>query len=109
MEDLFLPVSSKLGLSPSLPQFLVELTFLEAARGADKELSVELEDACPRCDGRGSEPGTKLSMCYYCNGTGVVSSGEGERRSRRPVPPALTLTTPACGAPCRSPSAPAHT
>lgn len=75
MVDLILPVSSNLGLSPSRLQFLVELTFLEAARGADKELSVELEDTCPRCDGRGSEPGTKLSTCYYCNGTGVVSSG----------------------------------
>lgn len=51
----------------------MELTFSEAAKGASKELSVNIDDACPRCDGKGSEPGTKVSHCHYCNGTGMVS------------------------------------
>lgn len=51
----------------------MELTFAEAAKGANKELSVNMDDACPRCDGKGSEPGTKVSHCHYCNGTGMVS------------------------------------
>lgn len=50
----------------------MELTFAEAAKGVTKELSVNLEDACPRCDGKGSEPGTKVPPCHYCNGTGMV-------------------------------------
>lgn len=50
----------------------MELTFAEAAKGVDKQLSVNVEDACPRCNGRGSEPGTKVSHCHYCNGTGMV-------------------------------------
>ncbi|KAI4796021.1 hypothetical protein KUCAC02_029501 [Chaenocephalus aceratus] len=41
------------------PEFVMELTFSEAAKGAQKPLTVNLEDACPRCDGKGSEPGTK--------------------------------------------------
>ncbi|KAM9314940.1 dnaJ homolog subfamily A member 3, mitochondrial-like isoform 2-T3 [Pholidichthys leucotaenia] len=59
------------------PEFIMELTFLEAAKGVNKELSVNIEDACPRCHGRGSEPGTKLSHCYYCNGTGMESISTG--------------------------------
>ncbi|XP_049577838.1 dnaJ homolog subfamily A member 3, mitochondrial isoform X1 [Syngnathus scovelli] len=55
------------------PEFVMELTFAEAAKGVDKQLSVNLEDACPRCDGKGSEPGTKVSHCHYCNGTGMES------------------------------------
>lgn len=54
-------------------QFVMELSFSEAAKGVSKELSVNIEDDCPRCDGKGSEPGTKVSQCSYCNGTGMVS------------------------------------
>ncbi|XP_028301257.1 dnaJ homolog subfamily A member 3, mitochondrial-like isoform X3 [Gouania willdenowi] len=57
------------------PEFVVELTFSEAAKGANKELSVNLDDTCARCHGQGSEPGTKLTRCGYCNGTGVDSIG----------------------------------
>ncbi|XP_040003003.1 dnaJ homolog subfamily A member 3, mitochondrial-like isoform X2 [Xiphias gladius] len=59
------------------PEFVMELTFAEAAKGANKELSVNLDDACPRCDGKGSEPGTKVSHCHYCNGTGMESINTG--------------------------------
>lgn len=55
------------------PQFVMELTFSEAAKGANKDLSVNIDDTCPRCVGSGSEPGTKVSRCHYCNGTGTVS------------------------------------
>lgn len=51
----------------------MELTFSEAAKGVNKELNVNIDDECPRCDGKGSEPGTKVSQCHYCNGTGMVS------------------------------------
>ncbi|KAM3623858.1 uncharacterized protein V6R79_016397 [Siganus canaliculatus] len=55
------------------PEFVMELTFSEAAKGVNKELSVNIDDACQRCDGKGSEPGTKVSLCHYCNGTGMES------------------------------------
>uniref|UniRef100_A0A3Q1EKR4 DnaJ homolog subfamily A member 3, mitochondrial n=1 Tax=Acanthochromis polyacanthus TaxID=80966 RepID=A0A3Q1EKR4_9TELE len=59
------------------PEFVMELTFTEAAKGANKELSVNIDDSCPRCDGRGNEPGTKVSRCQYCNGTGMESINTG--------------------------------
>ncbi|KAK9540961.1 hypothetical protein VZT92_003376 [Zoarces viviparus] len=59
------------------PEFVMELTFSEAAKGANKELSVNIDDACQRCDGRGNEPGTKVSHCHYCNGTGMESVNTG--------------------------------
>lgn len=64
----------------------MELSFSEAAKGASKELSVNMEDTCPRCDGRGNEPGTKVSHCHYCNGTGMVSVPQ----PRPPTPQGLT-------------------
>lgn len=57
------------------PQFVMEVTFSEAAMGAIKELSVNIDDTCGRCNGSGSEPGTRVSLCHYCNGTGMVSFG----------------------------------
>ncbi|XP_030588345.1 dnaJ homolog subfamily A member 3, mitochondrial-like [Archocentrus centrarchus] len=59
------------------PEFVMELTFSEAAKGVNKELNVNIDDACQRCDGRGNEPGTKVSHCHYCNGTGMESISTG--------------------------------
>ncbi|XP_029284130.1 LOW QUALITY PROTEIN: dnaJ homolog subfamily A member 3, mitochondrial-like [Cottoperca gobio] len=55
------------------PEFVMELSFSEAAKGSDKELSVNMDDVCPRCVGKGNEPGTKVSHCHFCNGTGMES------------------------------------
>ncbi|KAM8842387.1 dnaJ homolog subfamily A member 3, mitochondrial-like [Synchiropus picturatus] len=59
------------------PEFVMELTFSEAAKGVNKDLSISIDDTCPRCDGKGNEPGTKVSHCHYCNGTGVESVNTG--------------------------------
>ncbi|KAM8878649.1 dnaJ homolog subfamily A member 3, mitochondrial-like [Spinachia spinachia] len=64
------------------PEFVMELSFSEAAMGTSKALSVNVEDTCPRCDGRGNEPGTKVSHCHYCNGTGVETVNTGPFRMR---------------------------
>uniref|UniRef100_A0A1A8DCY1 DnaJ homolog subfamily A member 3, mitochondrial n=1 Tax=Nothobranchius kadleci TaxID=1051664 RepID=A0A1A8DCY1_NOTKA len=59
------------------PEYLMELTFSEAAKGANKELSVNIDDVCPRCRGKASEPGTKVSQCHYCKGTGTETINTG--------------------------------
>ena len=51
----------------------MNLTFNEAAKGANKTIHLELMDTCPRCQGRGNEAGTKISQCGYCGGSGIVS------------------------------------
>ncbi|KAJ8001696.1 hypothetical protein DPEC_G00172130 [Dallia pectoralis] len=65
------------GMFEQRPEFVMELTFTQAAKGVNKELTVNLEDVCPRCDGKGSEPGTKVQHCHYCNGTGMESINTG--------------------------------
>ncbi|XP_068606904.1 dnaJ homolog subfamily A member 3, mitochondrial-like [Brachionichthys hirsutus] len=59
------------------PEFVMELTFSEAAKGANKEMSVNMDDTCPRCNGGRNEPGTKVARCQYCNGTGMESISTG--------------------------------
>ncbi|XDV22191.1 hypothetical protein PO909_027141 [Leuciscus waleckii] len=59
------------------PEFVMELTFTQAAKGVNKEITVNIDDACPRCDGKGHEPGTKVTHCHYCNGTGMESISTG--------------------------------
>ncbi|KAM6940280.1 dnaJ homolog subfamily A member 3, mitochondrial-like [Xenentodon cancila] len=59
------------------PEYVMELTFSEAAKGANKELTVNIDDVCLRCDGKGNEPGTRVSQCHYCNGTGMESINTG--------------------------------
>lgn len=55
-----------------LTQYVMELTFTQAAKGVNKEISINIEAACERCDGKGHEPGTKVQHCHYCNGSGMV-------------------------------------
>ncbi|CAL8331531.1 unnamed protein product [Merluccius merluccius] len=80
------------------PEFVMELTFTQAAKGVNKEMTVNLDDACQRCDGKGSEPGTKVSHCNYCNGTGMetVNTGPFMMRSacRRCSGRGSIITTP---------------
>ncbi|TNN28664.1 DnaJ subfamily A member 3, mitochondrial [Liparis tanakae] len=76
----------------------MELTFSEAALGAAKPLAVNLDDACPRCEGRANEPGTRVAHCHYCSGTGTetVSAGPFSTRSacRRCGGKGTIVTTP---------------
>ncbi|XP_056136635.1 dnaJ heat shock protein family (Hsp40) member A3b [Lampris incognitus] len=64
------------------PEYVMELTFTQAAKGVNKEMMVNIEDNCPRCDGKGNEPGTKVSHCNYCNGTGMEMINTGPFRMR---------------------------
>lgn len=56
----------------------MELTFAQAAKGVNKEINVNIETTCQRCDGRGHEPGSKVQHCGNCNGTGMVSHNHGQ-------------------------------
>ena len=51
----------------------MNLTFQQAARGVNKEIEINVTDACPRCGGNKAEPGTRTVRCHHCNGTGMVS------------------------------------
>uniref|UniRef100_A0A3P9B8B7 DnaJ heat shock protein family (Hsp40) member A3a n=1 Tax=Maylandia zebra TaxID=106582 RepID=A0A3P9B8B7_9CICH len=58
-------------------EYIMELTFTQAAKGVNKEMSVNIETACQRCDGKGHEPGTKVQHCHNCNGSGMETVNTG--------------------------------
>ncbi|OCT61686.1 dnaJ homolog subfamily A member 3, mitochondrial isoform X1 [Xenopus laevis] len=79
-------------------EYIMDLTFIQAAKGVNKEISVNITDTCNRCDGKGNEPGTKLQHCHYCNGTGMetINTGPFVMRStcRRCGGKGSTMTNP---------------
>ena len=52
----------------------MNLKFEEAARGVNREISVNITDTCPKCDGKRHEPGRAPVTCPACHGTGMVST-----------------------------------
>ncbi len=55
----------------------LELKFMEAALGCEKEISVRKPEVCSECDGSGAEPGAKRQPCNVCHGRGQVESVHG--------------------------------
>lgn len=51
----------------------VNLDFLEAAFGGEKEIVFSKKTICNRCQGNGAEPGSKIETCQTCGGVGKVS------------------------------------
>lgn len=60
-----------------LLQYTMKLSFVQAARGVNKEVQVNVVDTCQKCSGSRTEPGTKAIRCHYCNGSGyeTISTG----------------------------------
>ncbi|KAM9783844.1 dnaJ heat shock protein family (Hsp40) member A3a isoform X1 [Syngnathus typhle] len=58
-------------------EYFMELTFTQAAKGVNKEMTVNTEATCQRCDGKGHEPGSKVQHCHYCNGSGTETVNTG--------------------------------
>ena len=63
---------------PSAPQrggdlrLDLTVTFEEAAKGVEKEVSVTRMEACPDCKGSGAKPGTGRETCSQCGGSGRI-------------------------------------
>ncbi len=66
----------------------VDITFEEAAFGAEKVIPVNRPVACETCDGSGAKPGTKPETCRQCQGAGEVMMQQGFF--------AISRTCPAC-------------
>ena len=50
----------------------LHLDFMEAVFGVEKELDITRLEACPRCGGDGAEPGSSMTTCPDCQGTGQI-------------------------------------
>ncbi len=65
----------------------LNLSFEEAAKGCEKEISFKHIETCPDCGGSGAKAGTSAKTCPDCNGSGQVAyvqnSPFGQIRSQR--------------------------
>jgi molecular chaperone DnaJ len=50
----------------------MEITFEESFLGVEKEIIVTRNEICDVCTGTGAKPGTSVTKCTVCNGTGQV-------------------------------------
>ncbi len=69
-------------------QTQVELTFMEAVKGCQKEISIERHVPCTHCGGSGARPGSSPAMCGTCGGRGQVMQAMGFVR--------IASTCPSC-------------
>ena len=49
-----------------------EISLEEVLAGREKTMALEKMVSCPRCQGMGAEPGTKIGECFSCRGSGQV-------------------------------------
>ena len=50
----------------------IEIPLTETLKGKEKIVTLYKYITCSRCQGQGAEPGTKISECFSCRGTGEV-------------------------------------
>ena len=55
----------------------MEITFMEAAQGCEKEVPVTKLDQCDICQGSGAEPSATVKKCVTCGGRGQIISARG--------------------------------
>jgi len=58
-------------------EYRLKIDFLEAARGAVKEIRIRRHQDCRECRGSGARPGTGKATCSHCGGTGHISQSSG--------------------------------
>jgi molecular chaperone DnaJ len=81
----------------------VEIPFDLSISGGKTQVELQKEEVCPVCGGTGAKPGTSISTCPQCNGSGMVSFGQGGFAVSRPCPRCLgrgkiiTTPCPQCG------------
>ena len=48
----------------------MSISFMEAAFGVEKDITIDKEDVCNACKGSGAQPGTSPETCPTCRGSG---------------------------------------
>ncbi len=65
-------------------RYELEISFVEAAFGVEKEIEIQREEACSTCKGDGAKPGTSRSACPTCHGSGQILASSGFFSISRP-------------------------
>ena len=55
----------------------LEISFMEAVHGVEKEVKITKRETCWTCEGSGARPGHKPQTCPSCNGRGQVIRSQG--------------------------------
>ncbi len=71
----------------------LKVSFRDAVAGGEREIEIPHMESCKTCGGSGAKPGTGVTICSTCNGTGQV-----RRATRTPFGSfAQVSTCPTCG------------
>ena len=55
----------------------LNISFMDAIFGAEKDIDLEKYEACKECQGSGAAPGTSPEVCPRCRGTGQITQSSG--------------------------------
>ncbi len=69
-------------------RYNLDISFREAAKGAEVDITIPVEQACPNCDGTGAAPGSNPQVCPQCGGSGTMQQSQGFFR--------ISVTCPQC-------------
>lgn len=58
-------------------RYNLSISFAQAAHGAEVELSLPKNIHCPECKGSGAAPGSEMTTCRSCKGTGQIRRNQG--------------------------------
>ena len=67
-------------------EYTVDVPLAIAARGGTLNISVPMTQSCATCGGSGATPGTSMTTCPECRGSGHVAFGQGGFAVTRPCP-----------------------
>ncbi|MDR2076856.1 MAG: molecular chaperone DnaJ [Desulfovibrio sp.] len=91
--DLFgFSMGARGGRSRNRPQqgadlrYNLEISFLQAAKGASIDISLPRNAVCPECRGTRAAPGTSTETCRQCGGMGQVRHSQGFFQISVPCP-----------------------
>jgi len=83
----------------------VQITLLQAAQGAEVEVSYDATALCETCHGNGAEPGTPIVTCDKCQGAGQIQAVQRTRFGQM----VRTALCDKCGGDGRIAEQPCHT
>ncbi|MBG0790135.1 MAG: molecular chaperone DnaJ [Desulfovibrionaceae bacterium] len=69
-------------------RYNLEISFREAAKGAEVSIQIPVEVSCGKCNGTGAAPGTQPQTCPQCGGSGSIQQSQGFFR--------ISVTCPQC-------------
>ncbi|WP_456324436.1 molecular chaperone DnaJ [Desulfonauticus submarinus] len=67
-------------------RYNLKISFRDAAKGTEVDLTIPKRDLCEVCGGTGAEPGSSVETCRHCGGRGQVYRSQGFFRVSMPCP-----------------------